>query len=216
MVPAYIGASSIEPWRSRMAPVVALADWGSSYPQGRAHENEASSHFVIRHAEMMDPYQRGRQSLRRLYAYGASSSSPVLSQADAVVQLADWDLLHSHNGQAMRSYATACALLEEAGVAEASIARLFAPPVPVVLPAFQRNPLAPDETRPATGHIDVAFEITQYGRGRAIELRDSANASKGAQERLVSLIKANRFRPRATAGQFADATPVVLRYHLYE
>ena len=32
MVPAYIGASSVEPWRSRMAPVVALADWELPYP----------------------------------------------------------------------------------------------------------------------------------------------------------------------------------------
>ncbi len=94
--------------------------------------------------------------------------------------------------------------------------RSFAPQLPVVLPAFQPNPLAPDETRPASGHIDVAFEITQYGRSCAIEIRDSANASAEAQGRPVSLVRSHRFRPRATAGQFADATPVALRYYLYE
>ena len=165
---------------------------------------------------MMDPYQRGRQSLQRLYAYGAASSRSSLSQADAIVQLADWDLLHSHNGQAMDSYASAYALLAEAHAAEGSIAQLFAPPTPVVLPAFQPNPLVPDATRSATGHIDVAFEITQYGRGRAIEIRDSANASEEAKTRLVSVLKSNRFRPRATGGQFAEVTPVALRYYLYE
>jgi hypothetical protein len=216
MVPAYVGMSSPEPWRSRMAPVVALADWQLPAAQAPTHHNDPSSHFAIRQLEMMDPYQRGRQSLQRLYAYGAASSRPLLRQADAAVQLADWDLLHSHNGQAVSSYASAYALLAEAGVAEASIAQLFAPQLPVVLPAFQPNPLAPDEARPTRGHIDVAFEITQYGRARAVEIRDSANASGEDQGRLVSLVKSQRFRPRATAGQFADATPVALRYYLYE
>jgi hypothetical protein len=76
--------------------------------------------------------------------------------------------------------------------------------------------LAPDEARPATGHIDVAFEITQYGRARGVEIRDAANAGSDALGRLISLVKSNRFRPRATAGQFPDATPVLLRYYLYE
>jgi hypothetical protein len=216
MVPTYVGASSLEPWRSRMAPVVALAEWELPAAPEPTRGDAARSHFVIRHVEMMDPYQRGRQSLRRLYAYGAASSSPVRNQADAVAQLADWDLLHSHNGQAIGGYTAAYAMLEKADAAEASIAQLFAPPVPVVLPVFRPNPLAPDEARPATGHIDVGFEITQYGRARAIEIRDSANAGGEAQQRLVSLVKSRRFRPRATAGQFAGATPVMLRYYLYE
>jgi hypothetical protein len=216
MVPAYVGVANLEPWRSRMAPVLALADWDLPAAPRQGRQNAANSHFVIRHVEMMDPYQRGRQSLQRLYAYGTASSSPPRAQADAVVQLADWDLLHSHNGQAVGAYAAAYAMLEEAGDAEASIAQLFAPSLPVVLPAFQPNPLAPNEARPATGHIDVAFEITQYGRARGVEIRDAANAGGEALDRLISLVKSNRFRPRATAGQFADATPVVLRYYLYE
>ena len=99
----------------------------------------------------MDPYYRGRQSLRRLYAYGAASSGSSLSQADAVVQIADWDLLYSHNGKAVESYAAAHAMLEQAGAAEASIEQLFAPPTPVVLPAFQPNPLASTGRAPRRG-----------------------------------------------------------------
>lgn len=216
MVPAQVNASSLEPWRSRMAPVAALADWQLPNPSEPAADDRADSHFVLRHVEMMDPYQRGRQSLQRLYAYGAASSSPTLLQADAVVQLADWDLLHSHNGQALDTYAAAYAELDKAGVAQTSIAQLFSPATPVVLPAFRPNPLAGDEGRAATGHIDVAFEITKYGRSRGVEIRDAANATPDAQHRLVALITGSRFRPRATAGQFADTTPVVLRYHLYE
>jgi hypothetical protein len=216
MVPPQVNATNLEPWRSRMAPVVALADWEGPDAAAAESDDRARSHFVLRHVELMDPYQRGRQSLQRLYAYGAASSSPTLRKADAVVQLADWDLLHSKNGQALETYAAAYAELDRAGVAPTSIAQLFSPPTPVVLPAFKPNPLAADEARAATGHIDVAFEITKYGRSRAVEIRDAANATPEAQHRLVALIMGSRFRPRATAGEFADTTPVVLRYHLYE
>jgi hypothetical protein len=211
MVPPQVGAAVFEPWRSRIAPVAALAAW---QPTPDSVEGEAL-HSLQRHASMMDPYQRGRQSLLRLYEYGAASSSPP-RQAEAMVQLADWDLLHSRNGQALDSYVKTLAALQADGVSQASIDELFAPAVPVVLPAFEPNPLIQTEVRAATGHIDVAFEITKYGRARAIEIRDAADASGAAQHRLIAVLKGNRFRPRATAGEFAEATPVLLRYHLYE
>lgn len=216
LVPPVVSASRLEPWRSRMAPVAALADWNLPYENDESLDRNGRPNGALRHIEMMSPYERGKQSLRRLYEYGAASSSPPLRQADAMVQLADWDLLHSHNSQAVDSYAEAYAMLAKAGTAAGSLAELFSPPTPVVLPAFQPNPLVPDATRPATGHIDVAFEITQYGRGRDVVVRDAANVNDDATDRLVSLIKSNRFRPRLTDGRIATATPVVLRYYVYD
>src|SRR5688572_21510067 len=138
MVPPQINASSLERWRSRMAPIAALAEWERPSSSGsESSEYRESSNFHLRHIEMMDPYQRGRQSLQRLYEYSAASSSPPLRQADAVVQLADWDLLHSRNGQALDTYTETYAELAKAGLAQASIAQLFAPATPVVLPAFK-------------------------------------------------------------------------------
>ena len=131
------------------------------------------------------------------------------------MQIADWDLLYSHNGKAVESYAAAHAMLEQAGAPQAFIEQLFAPPTPVVLPAFQPNPLASDRGRAPTGHIDVMFEITKYGRGRSVELLDAANATDTAKERLLNLIKSKRFRPRVIDGEFAAATPVRMRYYLY-
>jgi hypothetical protein len=217
MVPASIGSRSIEPWRSRIATLVELAAWEFPYPsENPLHESDDNGHVVTKHLHLMDPYHRGRQSLRRLYAYGAASEDSSLSKADAVVQLADWDLLYSHNGQAVESYEVAHEMLEQAGAPEASIEQLFAPPTPVVLPAFQPNPLVGDTARPPTGHIDVAFEITKYGRGRAVEVLDEANAPEPAKQHLLNLIKSNRFRPRLTDGEFAEAAPVRMRYYLYD
>jgi hypothetical protein len=130
--------------------------------------------------------------------------------------MADWDLLYSHNGRAIESYEVARGMLEDAGSPASSVEQLFAPATPIVLPAFQPNPLVRDETRAATGYIDVAFEITKYGRSRAVEILDDANADNAAKQDLMALIRASRYRPRLTDGTFADATPVRMRYYLYE
>jgi hypothetical protein len=130
--------------------------------------------------------------------------------------MADWDLLFSSNGLAVEGYTLARGMLERAGVERSSLAELFAPALPVVLPSFERNPLAPDETRAVTGHIDVGFAITQYGRAREIEIRDAANATNRARSDLTRLLKSSRFRPRLTDGRFADSSPVIVRYHLYD
>jgi hypothetical protein len=107
-------------------------------------------------------------------------------------------------------------MLEEAGVEKASIVQLFEPPTPVVLPAFEPNPLAADETRQASGYIDVAFEITRFGKSRAVEIRGDDNATQAARRDLVGLITQSRFRPRPTGGQFGGTSSVVVRYYLYD
>ena len=161
-------------------------------------------------------YNFGRQRLHRLYEYDAAASRPALSQANAAVQIADWELLHSNNGEAVDRYAFVVATLQKLGATQASIDELFLPELPVVLPAFQPNPLARDESKRATGYVDAAFEITKYGRGRAVEILDAANATRDDKNRLVSLIMLNRFRPRPTNDEFVGDSRVVVRYYLYD
>jgi hypothetical protein len=216
LVPWSLAAESREPWRSRMAPIAELLDWDLPYDS----EGTAEEHFLQerepRDARFRAPYYRGRQSLRRLYIYSVASASPPLRQATAILHMADWDLLFSSNGLAVEGYELAQSMLTRAASNAASLERLFAPAVPVVLPSFEPNPLAPDETRVPTGHIDVAFAITKYGRARDIEIRAAADATDDAQAELVGLLKSSRFRPRLTDGRFADSPLLDVRYHLYD
>jgi hypothetical protein len=108
------------------------------------------------------------------------------------------------------------AMLQDADLPSAAIEQIFAPPIPVVLPAFEPNPLEPDATRPATGHADVTFAITKFGRARDVELHGATNASKREQRRLLRLIKKSRFRPQLTDGAFADSKPVSFRYYFHD
>jgi hypothetical protein len=196
-----------------LRPLVALAGFDSAHLTGLSPRPED-----IRRREMQydNTYNRGRQILQRLYAYGVATEQPVLAQATAAVQLADWDLLYAGNGRAVRAYEFAYGAAKKAGIAQAAIDALFAPELPVVLPAFHVNPLARDETRDARGHIDVVFSITKYGDGRGIDILASVNASRDERERLVTLIATSRFRPRTTSGRFDGAARVIVRHYLYD
>jgi hypothetical protein len=216
LVPSYAGAESLEPWASRMAPVVDLAGWELPYPSMGALDERETPKAETRQVRIMDPYHRGRQSLRRLYAYGVAGSSTPLAQAEIALQIADWDLMNGNNGRAVERYEFIHAMLEEAGVAQASIEQLFAPPTAVVLPAFEPNPLVADERRVASGYIDVAFEITRFGRSRGIEVVAVNNATQAARRDLIELIGHSRFRPRPMDGQFGGTSAVRVRYYLYE
>ena len=214
LVPWTSMAELREPWRSRMEPIMALADWQLPYESDGTPEHDFLQENEPRDTRFRAPYYRGRQSLRRLYAYEVAASSPALARATAIVQIADWDLLFSSNGLASDGYALALHMLEDARVDAAAIAQLFAPDLPVVLPSFEPSPLAHDETSAATGHIDVEFAITKYGHARDIEIRDAANATEAAQDDLVFLLKSSRFRPRLTQGRFVDSSPILVRYYL--
>jgi len=216
LAPWSLVAEIREPWRSRMAPIIALADWELPYDSAGTPEDDFLQNVEPRDARFRAPYYRGRQSLRRLYVYSVVAASPPLARASAIVAMADWDLLFSGNGLALEGYTLAQDMLERAGTDEAALAQLFTPELPVVLPSFEPNPLASDATRAATGHVEVEFVITKYGRARAIRIRDAANAADRARADLVDLLKSSRFRPRLTDGRFADSSPVVVHYGLYD
>jgi hypothetical protein len=164
-------------------------------------------------------YGLARESYRRLieYAEAVSESAPPdgsasRSRLEAYLQLADWDLVHSANGAALDEYAQVHEMLEAAGDADTLIAEIFAPPTPIVLPAFSANPL---ETPTSARYIDVAFEVTKYGQSRRIEILGATNVSDAEKDELEGLLRTSRFRPRVTNGELA-VSPIRLRYYLTE
>jgi hypothetical protein len=162
-------------------------------------------------------YDVGRQSLRRLLAYSVASSEPRSNQIEAFVNLADWELLFElDQAGALDSYARAVGLLQENAV-PGSLERIFAAETPTVLPAFLPNPLVSQPTETSAGYIDVAFEISRFGRSRNIEIRSSSTITATAvRDELVHLIGRSRFRPRVVNGELARSAPIELRYYVDE
>jgi len=164
----------------------------------------------------------GWASLMRLVYYEVRSGAPAAARANAFAELGDWYLRAEHvNGGgkfspadkiALTLYEQACAALRQGDDARESVARIFSPESPVMLPTYAPNPLVSTES---SRFIDVAFAITQYGQAAQIEILDTSEDETGAEERaLIRLIKYGSFRPRAVNGELADSAPVVVRYYL--
>ncbi len=161
----------------------------------------------------------GRQSLLRLVTERNENSEEILPRVDAILQLADWDVLASASygrlmvEMALDGYQEAYDLLREHGIEESSIESIFSPEIPVVLPTFVTNPLAPRDGSESESFVDVAFVVGIDGRADEIEvLQSSGDVSRVDERNLVRLIKRRRFRPRLVDGNFAEAAPVTVRY----
>jgi hypothetical protein len=206
----------LEPWRSWMDSMALLAEWelpqAVAEPELEQSEPRDGEPIANRFYEgrCLDDCL-GRHSLQRLLAYEIATSAPFQEQVEAFIRIADWE----GREQALEQYERAVKMLQDAG-APALIDELFAPTTPVVLPTFLPNPLASDPTQGA-GYIDVGFEITDHGTPRRVQILDTtASATDAEKARLVQLIENSRFRPRLTDGEFARASPVVVRYYLTE
>jgi hypothetical protein len=115
---------------------------------------------------------------------------------------------------ALGLYARAVSELRQGDDAHETMARIFAPELPVTLPTHAPNPLASTES---SRYIEVSFAITKNGTADQIEILAGRDDATRAEERdLIQSIKYGSFRPRAVDGELADSAPVVLRYYLPE
>lgn len=159
-------------------------------------------------------YMTGRNSLSRLVSYGVANGESLPSHAAALVEVADWDLLFERRETALSTYEKTYEFLKSEGTERAEVDAIFSPEVPIALPTFLGNPLASASPERAAGHIDIAFELTRYGAARKVRvLSATSNATDDEKDSLVRIVNVTRFRPRATDGEFARATPVVVRYY---
>ncbi|HET8699138.1 MAG TPA: hypothetical protein VFO94_16765 [Gammaproteobacteria bacterium] len=198
-----------EPWRDWANALDRLATWPLPTPEGAVPLTPGTP----RSTGGLD-YLRGRESLQRQFRYEVASSASQQAQIDAFVRIADWDLLHEQNALALAEYEQVYRLLEgheQTALREA----VFAPPVPVVLPSYLRNPLVTEPLDGASSYIDVQFGVTKLGMSRQVKVLDTTtNTSAAAKRQLVRLIEHNRFRPRAAADGWGRTEPVTVRYYV--
>jgi len=161
----------------------------------------------------------GRTSLTYLLAYQASNEAPLVSRAETLVQIADWDLLHAvgldEADAALAEYARAYDLMTQKGIADDAVRRIFAPDAPIVLPAFMPSPL--EGEGPSSGYVDVAFAIDKYGHVKHVKLVGSSEGTdREAAKRVEHMVMRSRFRPRLIDSRTADEARLVVRYPLTE
>jgi hypothetical protein len=168
---------------------------------------------IVRDSYRYGGYWPGREALRRMLVNAERSSAPWLTAADAALQIGDWDLAFGGHPNALNIYEVIYAALIERGAARSVIEERFGSRVPVRVPTFEPNPFDASQAAADAGYIDVAFEITKYGRGRRARiLGATANTTEADREALIGLIARSRFRPRIADGQFVDTEIVTRRY----
>jgi hypothetical protein len=163
-----------------------------------------------------------RESYGRLMFYDEASAETWLNRAATIVRAADSELVCSRNPPALKRaalerYREAYELLERNAVARASIDELFAPEAPIrlteSLPA-KAYPMLSAAPSDSFGHIDIAFEITKYGRARRIAIVDATpNSTDEEKRRLFLFVRDGLYRPRAANGAIVDGSRVVWRYY---
>jgi hypothetical protein len=164
-----------------------------------------------------------RESYRRLMFYDEANAETWLNRAATIVRAADSELVCSQNqrpaleGAALERYWEAYELLERNAVARASIDGLFAPEAPIRLTeslparAYPMPSAAPSDS---FGHVDIAFEITKYGRAQGIDIVDATpNCTDEEKHSLFLFVRDGLYRPRAANGAIADGSRVVWRYY---
>ena len=160
-------------------------------------------------------------SLVRLIAYEIRSGASDADRANAFVELADWHLLsappdrrhfETSTDTALEIYERAFAELQRDDEARES---LFSPESPVTLPVHEPNPFITASTGASSRYVDVAFDVTKYGRGERVAILDTGNRATRAEQRdLIRLIESTSFRPRYVDGKLVDSAGVVVRYYL--
>ena len=130
------------------------------------------------------------------YAGVAASAGEAVDYARALVELADWSLLFSRNGTAVKRYAQAYSLLVERGVSETSIAEFFPTDTPVFLPTFAPPPLDGAAVAGSRDYVDVDFAIGKYGTPRKVSIvAVEGDAAAQVSKQLAATIENGRFRP---------------------
>jgi tetratricopeptide (TPR) repeat protein len=170
-------------------------------------------------------------AFRRLLEQETANPESPRSRPDVLIQIADWNVAGLHRLSStplseratrvltqhelpLEQYGLAYEELKKAGIDQTSIDAIFAPSMPVVLPAFLPNPLA-SEASGAIGYIDVAFDVTPHGYAENVEVLGATKSLiKRVERDLVSLIEQSPFRPRTTHGEFAERSRVEVRYYV--
>ena len=157
-------------------------------------------------------YGLGLGSYQRRVGYtGVGSNVEAVDYARALIELADWSLLFSRNGTAVKRYAQVYAMLVDQRVSETSMQEFFPTNMPVFLPTFAPPPLEGVVVAGSSDYVDVDFEIGKYGQPRKINIvavagRDAAAISK----QLATAIGGGRFRPSPVS----EGAEYRLRYSL--
>lgn len=183
----------------------------------RRDRNRTASRLKRESPRQAQLFRLGRDSYNRMLRYAIDTENIAVA-TESMVGLADWHLMFERFNTALRMYSDAHDTLKRLGVSEEELQQIFAPEVPVALPAFQPSPLALTQTTDAgtaTGFLSIRFSLNRFGRSRINTIEASGTeVERMIEKRIRRIIMRNRFRPTLVDGQPRDGQEFEFRYYL--
>ena len=167
-------------------------------------------------------FQNGRTALERRVNYLAESASTTPADlAHARLDLVDWLIATGSSIDYKPLLETAWRDYAASGASTAEVEKLFAPLVPVAVPAFEIMPntraslgIASDTAIDYRGYVDVDYSVNVSGDSTVPKILSStAGTPQEVVDTLQQSIINSRFRPRIQDGLMAPYEHVVVRYH---
>ena len=166
-------------------------------------------------------YANGRNAYTRMRLYEEHQKDiDVIKVAEAMIGLADWNLLFSHTPNALKLYGEAAAYLRSHNIPKDVIDGILDPEIPEQLPVFtplphSREKFGIDTQMPLefTGYIDITFKLSRFGNASKVTVTGSnGSPDKAVERRLRRLLHTSPFRPRIRDGE-AVTSQVDVRYY---
>jgi len=143
------------------------------------------------------------------------------SQANAYIQLADWNIAFENSQKANQYYNKARDILLENDYSEDEVTAFISPEPALFIPEyitytdtrnFQNIPENMDI--PYIGYIDVSFNKQKNGNLRNIKIENySEDAGNQLRNRLMDLLSSVKVRPLFIAGETQAQSDIKVRYY---
>lgn len=154
--------------------------------------------------------------------FDASDTASRRRQAEFLLQVADLNVLRLRPGRrypqyesVLDQYRQAHALLQHAGASREELAELFAPELPVALPAQEANPLASPATTAPDRFMVATFTISTRGVAEDVRIVEAgADIGRADRKQLTSILRTTTFRPRMADDGTLQAAKVAVRYQM--
>ncbi len=167
-------------------------------------------------------YAAGFDALSEIVEYYRQEPDRADDLAEALVHLADWQLIFERRRDAEELYVEVWQLLEQNDADEELKQRLFGQVVP--LPAFMDEPVNLDpsssESRESGNlqhaYVDVALDVTALGRVRNVRILGEEVGQRSSQlDSLQREIRNAYFRPLLSEGELVRSNDNTFRYRYW-
>lgn len=191
-------------------------------PEFRTAQDALRHQLHLTGREGPQGFYAGEQALLEIVRlYHEQGDKPYLL-AEAITNLADWNLVFGRSREAFGLYADAWQILSEQENSEELLARLFGQVIPI--PTFSRLPTnlllgaSDSQDRPALhyDYADVRLNVSENGAATNVEiLSEETEANARQLSRLRREIRGTDFRPLIVDGVPRDSEGHLFRYRYW-